>query len=182
MNENNYEKRIVYITKDNSISLSNDDFSISYDLLEVFKNVDYVKIIKSEIMIQLNGTNTMINDNIIKDGEPIFIDVNNYSRIITSSVGNDLLLKYFDVINVNLSERFGNNIPSGSIISFKNTSSTHAFNPCNSDFYVLNNENTVKKFYITLYDKYNNKIKKSDIQDFNLMICLYFSKKKVSQF
>jgi hypothetical protein len=175
-----YEKRIIYISSDNSNFISDSKFNIVFDLAETMKDVAYIKVMRSEIMINVTGIDTtLINDINIRDSDPVFITLNDYNRISTR-VG-DNTIKFFDLININLSEKFGNNVPSGSVISFKNSPGTPTFNPYNSDTHILLSDNNFSKFNIALYDKHNEMINRDDIVSFNMTICLYSLRKKVSQ-
>lgn len=174
-----YEKRIIYINSDNGNFSSSTKFNMTFDLGEFIKDIAYIKLLKSEIMINVDGVeNTLINNNKVEDGDPVFINLNEYNRISTR-IG-DNTVKYFDIININLSEKFGNNVPTGNI-SFKNISGTPTFNPYNSDTHILLSDNNVSRFNITLYDKYNEIINRSDVTSFNMTICLYSLRKKISQ-
>lgn len=183
-----YEKRIVYISSDNCKSLSDTQFIKSFDMVDVIKDVSCIKLIKSEIALTSDANGKLlINDSIITNDDPIFINVNNYDRILTSvyNSNNDesSVFKFFDKIHMNLNDKFvSNSPPANTSVYFKNASSTHTFGPCNSDIYILRNDNTIRRFVISLHDKNNQIIKKNDVDKFTFEICLYFSRKKVSQF
>jgi len=181
MNDNDYEKKIIYINSENSAFLSNTGYVSLFDLYETIKDVMYIKLLKSEVVIEVDGiNNTRINGDVMNDGDPIFVNVNDYNRIMTR-IG-DNTLKYFDVININMSEKFGSSVPSTTNISFKNNSATHTFGPYNSDTHILLSDNNISKFNISLYDKNNNIVQRSDIKSFNMVLCLYYLRKKCSQF
>jgi|OM-RGC.v1.019383977 hypothetical protein len=181
MNDKDYEKKLIYINSENSTFLSQSDYISVFDISETIKDVMYIKMLKSEIVLEVNGiSNTIVNDEIVNDGDPIFVNLNDYNRILTRI--DDNTVKYFDIININLSEKFGNNVPNSANISFKNTSGTHTFGPYNSDTHIMLSDNNITKFNISLYDKNNKIVKKSDIKSFNMVLCLYYLRRKCSQF
>ena len=188
MCDNDYEKRIIYISSDNCKSLSETQFIKSFDMVDVIKDVACIKLIKSEIALTTDASGKLkINDSDIKNDDPIFVNVNNYDRILTSvydSVTDEsTVFKFFDKIHMNLNDKYlDNSVPLNTTVYFKNASSTHTFGPCNSDIFVLRNDNTIRRFVISLHDKNNQIIKKGDVDKFTFEICLYFSRKKVSQF
>src|SRR5210317_2663647 len=95
-----YEKRIIYISSDNSNFISDSKFNIVFDLAETMKDVAYIKVMRSEITINVTGIDTtLINDINIRDSDPVFITLNDYNRISTR-VG-DNTIKFFDLININ---------------------------------------------------------------------------------
>src|SRR5210317_1566855 len=103
-----YEKRIIYINSENGTFLSSTKFNMTFDLAEFIKDIAYIKLLKSEIIINVDGIeNTLINNNNVEDGDPVFINLNEYNRISTR-IGENTV-KYFDIIHINLSEKFGNN-------------------------------------------------------------------------
>src|SRR6056300_1125325 len=121
MNDKDYEKKLIYINSENSTFLSQSDYISVFDISETIKDVMYIKMLKSEIVLEVNGiSNTIVNEEIVNDGDPIFVNLNDYNRILTRI--DDNTVKYFDIININLSEKFGNNVPNSANISFKNTS------------------------------------------------------------
>ena len=181
IDDGEYEKKIVYINSENSKFISNTEYSFSFDLSEIIRDVVYIKILKTELGIQVNGIdNTILNGVAIKDGDPIYVNLNNYSRILTRI--NENTEKFFEIVNINMTEKFGNNVPNGSIISFKNNSGTQTFNPYNSDTHIMLSDNNITRFNISLYDKNNNILKQSEVPMFSMTLCLYALRKKCSQF
>jgi len=180
MDNNEYEKKIIYVNSDHATFSPGNDYNMIFDIVDTIKDVVFIKVLKSEVIIDINGlTNTKINNSAINDSDPIFISLNDFYRITTQIGGNSV--KYFDMININLTEKFGGNVPTATV-SFKNGTQAPNFCNDNSDVYRLLNDTTMKKLNISLYDKNNKKIQKVDIKGFNMTLCVYCSRKKTSQF
>lgn len=184
MIEDTLDRTLIYINSSNATFMSNDLCMFYVNMIEILKDVLYIKILRSEVIINPSKT---LNGNVINDTDPIFVNMNDYKRILTTikkTVGNDDNFnncKFFDQINLNISERFcGRAIPDANI-SFRNESST-SFNISDPYMLIMNpNENLLNKLQISLYDKNNELIKRSDIIKFNMTVCIYHRRKKTSQ-
>lgn len=170
------DKTIIYINSDDVKLFDTNTFSFSVDLIEPIRDVVYIKIIKSEIII--NPTST-INGNTIGDTDPIFVTLNNYKRISTVISGNNT--KFFDQVNINLSDKFPSMVLPNSFIAFKNESSS-SYNLGDPNLFILNpTESNMKKLNFALYDKNNVTVDKNDIKRFNTTLCVYHSRRKLSR-
>jgi len=177
MNTDILDKTVVYVNSSNATFLTN-DFDMTFDLMEPIKNAVFVMISKTEIL--LNPTQT-INNNAIEDGDSIFIRVKNYERIHTNINGNNI--KCFDQVTLNLSDKFGiDNVPNknilfrseyGSTVCDINDINTYVLNPVDPNF---------RKIDIRLYDKNFNIIPKGSIKKLVMVLCIYHSRKKLTQF
>lgn len=177
MNTDILDKNIVYINSSNATFLNN-NFDMTFDLIEPIKNAVFVMISKTEIL--LNPTQT-INNLAIQDGDSIFVRMKNYDRIHTNINGNNI--KCFDQITLNLSDKFGvDNVPNKNILFRSEYGSTVCdINDINT--YVLNPiDPNLKKFDIQLFDKNFNIIPKDNIIKFVMVLCVYHSRKKLTQF
>ena len=67
------DKTIVYLNSD-TVIFNTDNFDISFELPEPIKNVVYIKIMKVDILIDV-----ALMSSTIKDGDPIFLNLRNYS-------------------------------------------------------------------------------------------------------
>lgn len=170
------DKTIIYINSDDVNLFDANTFTFSVDLLEPIRDVVYIKIMKSEIIV--NPTST-INGNTITDTDPIFVTLNNYKRISTVISGNNT--KFFDQININLSEKFPSMVLPNTFIAFKNESSS-SYNSGDPNLFILNPmESNLKKLNFALYDKKNVIVNKNDIKRFNTTLCVYHTRRKISR-
>lgn len=180
MNDCILDKTIIYIDNANAIWNSTTVENFYIDILEPIKNAMYISIIKSNIILNPLAT---LNGNAISDGDPIYINLNEYHRISTNI--NNSIVGYFEQIPLNLTEKYqliyiqgANNIPYE--YSFTNNYVTSA-NINDSHMFVLNPvEPNLKRFNIQLYDKQNKIINRSDITRFNMTICVYYNRKKIT--
>lgn len=172
------DKTLIYINSDNATFTNQTGFEINFDLTEPIKNALYMMNVKSEIV--LNPTQT-INGKSIEDGDPIFIRVKDYYRLMTNIGGNNI--KCFDYININLTDKFGADAIPNKDIMFKsdNTSTKCCVNDINT--YVINPvDPNFKRIDVHLYDKDYNLIPRSNIKKFSMVVCIYHSRKKLTQY
>lgn len=176
------DKRIIYINSVNGKFLNNNEYDFYFDIQESIRDVIYIKIMKCEVI--LNPTSSVYN---AEDGDPIFINVNNYRRLFTNILldTNDFSkggknVSYFEQINLNLSEKFDNVASMTSkLVSFKTEYTTTSCSINDTNTYVLDPiEPNLKRFNVQLLDKTNNVINKSKISKFNMILCVYSKKKK----
>lgn len=171
------DKTIIYINSDNVNNFDANTFSFSVDLIEPIRDVVYIKIIKSEIIV--NPT-SQINNNAIGDTDPIYIYLNSYKRISTVIDGNNT--RFFDQININLSEKFPTMVLPNSLLSFKNETLSSSYNLGDPNLFILNPmESNLKKLNFALFDKKNVIVQKSDIARFNTILCVYHTRMKTSR-
>lgn len=175
MSEKIFNKSIIYINSSNSIYNNTTDQKFYFDMIDTLKNVVHIKILKSEVLLNPSLT---LNNNPIYDTDPIFINVNNYNRISTNINGNNA--NYFELIQMNLTEKFGINIPNA-VISFQNEYKSTSSYTDDINTFVLNPiEPNLKRLDIALYDKNNNILSKNDIKRFNMILCIYHERKKIT--
>ena len=177
-NEDILDKTLIYIDSSNSSFIGSTGFEFNFDLSDPIKNALYVMNVRSEII--LNPTDT-INGNVIQDGDPIFIQFRDYYRLVSNINGKNV--KCFDYISLNLTDKFGSgSIPNKDIIFKSENTST---NCCQNDIntYVINPiEPNFKRIDIHLYDKYYNIIPRQNIKKFTMIVCVYYNRKKITQF
>lgn len=172
-----HDKTIIYINSKDVNTFDTNTFSFSVDLIEPIRDVVYIKIIKSEII--LNPTST-INGNTIGDTDPIFVSLNSYKRISTVIAGNNT--KFFDQVNINLSDKFPTMVLPNSLMAFRNETSSSSYNIGDPNLFILNPmESSLKKLNFTLFDKNNIVVNKADIDRFNTTICVYHNRMKLSR-
>jgi len=189
-NEDILDKKILQLTKNGAIYYdeSKNDFYI--DILEPIKNVTHIKILKSSIKLKTKKINTLdVNDN-----DPLYITINDYSRITTFNTKKELdnyisnAFNTFEVINLNVESKYvtvtnveyDNLLPIDGI-TFENvyTSTSASLNDTNV-YNIIPHEPSLKRFNIKLYDKNFNLINKDDISNFEMLICVFSNNKKMS--
>ena len=180
MNDCILDKSIIYIDSANAIWNSESVQNFYIDILEPIKNALYISIINATILLT---PTSQLNGNVIKDGDQVYINLNEYDRISTNI--NNSMVRYFEKIPLNLTDKYeliylqnANGLPAE--FSF----STNYVTSCNindSHTYVLNPvEPNLKRFNIQIYDKNNKIINKSDIIRFSMTICVYYNRKKLT--
>jgi len=198
-NEDILDKKILQLTKNGAIYYdeSKNDFYI--DILEPIKNVTHIKILKSSIKLKTKKINTLdVNDN-----DPLYITINDYSRITTFNTKTEIYVmnssnitsnyisnafNTFEVINLNVESKYvtvtnteyDNLLPIDGI-TFENvyTSTSASLNDTNV-YNIIPHEPSLKRFNIKLYDKNFNLINKDDISNFEMLICVFSNNKKMS--
>lgn len=194
MNDNVFEKRIVYINSSNCKYIDNTKCSFFYDLLEPIRNVMYIKLMKAELIVNPSST---INSVAIQDTDPVFVSLNNYDRLFTTIRENVTLydiksktsydemqfknVKCFECISLNITDKYGSGSVPNKLVAFKseytstgcsiNDTNTHVLDPV---------EPNLKRLDIALYDKKFNVLGKNDINCFNMILCIYSNRKKVT--
>ena len=178
------DKRLIYINSSNAQFMNNTEYDFYFDIQEDIRNVVYIKIMKCEVI--LNAYTSVYNAG---DGDPIFINVNNYNRLYTNIVGdtNDFSkggknVACFEQITLNLSEKFDTAIAIPSkLVSFKTEYTATGCTINDTNTYVLDYiEAKLKRFNIQLLDKSYNIIPKNKINKFTLLLCVYSKNKKSS--
>ena len=178
------DKRLIYINSSNAQFINITEYDIYFDIQEAIKNVVYIKIMKCEVV--LNPSASVYN---AEDGDPIFVNVNNYNRVYTNILAdtNDFNkggknIACFEQITLNLSEKFDTAIAIPSkFVSFKTEYTATGCTINDTNTYVLDNiESKLKRFNIQLLDKSYNIIAKNKIHKFTLLLCVYSKNKKSS--
>jgi UDP-N-acetylglucosamine 2-epimerase len=194
MNENILDKRVIYINSSNCKYLNNNDCSFFYDLLEPIRNVVYVKLMKAELIVNPSGN---INSAAIQDGDPVFVSLNNYSRLYTTIKETVSLydikkktyydeiqsrnVKCFECISLNISDKYGAGSVPNKLVSFKSEYTATGCTVNDTNTYVLDPiDPNLKRLDISLFDKKFNLVGKNDINTFNMILCVYASRKKVT--
>lgn len=186
MNENVLEKRIVYINSSNCKYIDATKASFFYNLLDPIRDAVYIKIMKAEVIV--NPSNN-INNVKIEDGDPIFVNMNNYNRLY-ASVRDDMSkdpdndsknVKCFECISLNITDKYGGGTVPTKLVSFKTEYTATGCSINDTNTYILDPvEPNLKRLDITLYDKKYNLINKADINVFNMILCIYSNKKKIT--
>jgi len=200
MQDQNILDKTILQFNNNSAFFYNDEKNDFYiDIGEPIKNVTHIKILKSSVRLNL----TTINSNVVIDNDPVYITLNDYNRItsfnkyikvdvinssnITSNYITDIF-KSFEVINLNITSKYL--IMANSQIStlinlngllFENiyTSTSSSLNDTNVHT-IIPYEPSLKRFNIKIYDKYYNLINKKDIQNFDMLVCVFSNNKKAT--
>ena len=170
------DKTILNISSDNATFQNATNFTFNIDLIEPLKDVCYIKILKSEVI--LNPSSVVDGVSRFEDTDPIYINMNDYKRISSVIDGNNI--KYFDQILLNISEKFSNNVPNA-FVSFS-SQVTSTFNLYDPQMFILNPiEANLKKLNFELFNKNNKTFGKTDIKKFNIVLCVYQNRKKISR-
>lgn len=194
MNESILDKRIIYINSSNCKYIDNTKCSFFYDLLDPIRNVLYVKLMKAELIVNPSGN---INSTAIQDGDPVFVTLNNYSRVFTTIRENVTLydtktklsydemqsknVKCFECISLNISDKYGAGSVPSKLVSFKSEYTATGCTINDTNTFVLDPVDPgLKRLDIGLYDKKFNVLGKNDINTFNMILCIYSSRKKVT--
>ena len=121
--EEELDKTVIYINSDNSRSGSS-ACSFVYDLVEPFKDVVYIKAMKTEVFAKHAQ---------FADGDPVFVKLNDYKRMSTVIAGN--ATKFFETVSIDISDKSSTSL-ANEIVSFKKDSST-SFHKCDPNLYVF---------------------------------------------
>ncbi len=163
-----YDYKIINIDSTNSIFPNNSICNFYIDLDEPLRNVYKINIITMLLNIPNNST---LNNNL----ESIYIDLNNYKRLISKEYteinGNKNNLYAFDSLIIEK-----NDTTSGGNSTIKNDYNT------NDSIYYLNPiEPQLKRFNIRLFDKNNLIIDSNKINRFVMKIGIYYNNKKTNR-
>lgn len=175
MNEEILDKKLLYVSSKNSTFLNSSQFDFYYDIQESIRNVVYIKIMKCEVVLNPSAN---LNGGAIQDCDPVFVNVRGYNRLY-ANVDNGKNVKCFEQITLNLSEKFGKDHPPSKNISFKTEYTSTGCSINDTNVVVLDPiEPNLRRFDVQLYDKNYNIIPKSDINVFNMILCVYSKRKK----
>jgi hypothetical protein len=188
MNTEILDKKIIIIDS-SKCNLTNSTYDYHFNLMDPIKNVLYIKLIESTVVINnlYDGAGTSINNQ-----DTVNINLNNYGRIttnITNVANTDYLLKYFDTITIDKSKYLQEYILSKANAGVAPATINYAFSnnyandaDINSpSMYVLNPvEPSLIKFNITAYDKNNTLLTTTNINKIVIKICVYYNRKKIT--
>lgn len=148
-----YDKTLIYLDNSNMIKASVDKCDFYIDILEPIRNVLYIKSVSSSIKF----------NNTTQDGNSVYISLNNYNKMMSIIDGSKYI--FFERFNI--------------ISNIGDINYNTYFNPNDISVYILNPpEPNFRRFNIKLFDKNNNIISQSDLNKFNITLCVYSSKKK----
>lgn len=174
MDTKDIDKTLIYINTSNVTYNSDTYHDFTVHFVEDIKEVLFIKLMKSEVIINPSAD---INSTAIIDTDPVYITLNDYKRYMTNINGNSY--HYFDLINLNITEKFGATSPPNMNISFKNDFISSACSNTDTTIYTLKTvEPKLTKLNITLRDKNNNLLLRSEIKQFNMILCIYNDNKK----
>ncbi len=160
--------KIINIDSTNSIFPVSSLCNFYIDLDEPLRNVYKINIITILLNIPNNST---LNNNL----ESIYIDLNNYKRLIskeyTETNGNKNNLYSFDSLIIEKIDT-----TSGGNSTIKND-----YNTSDSIYYLNPIEPQLKRFNIRLFNKNNGIINLSDINRFIMKIGIYYNNKKTNR-
>lgn len=182
MNEDILNRTVIYMNSSNINFYNNDTYDMYYELIEPIKDAIYIKLMRTEIILNPHETKT-INGLHIEDGDVIFVDLKEYNRVVANL--NGLNMRCSDYILLNLSEKFGDKGPPNANISFKSEYSSMSCNANDTNMIVLNPvEPSFRRFNIQLYDRQGKIISKSasSISKFTMIVCIYHKRRKTTQF
>jgi len=164
-----YDHKIIVIDSDTAVFPNSSLCDFYIDLDEPFRNVYKIKV----ITILLNVSNSFQTDAPInKNLESIYIDLNNYTRLITKSSNKIDNMYYFDSLIIETANNNGNGTS-----TIKND-----YNNANIEYLLNPIELQLKRFRIRLLDKTNNLIVKGDFfKRYVMKISVYYNNKKTNR-
>jgi hypothetical protein len=164
--------KIVLIDTENvNYNGNTSNYSFHINLAEHLKDVYKIKILFDAISIL---TTNLTNNTLTTNLDNIYINCNDYDRIRTT-IGNNISISYFDSIMIDLNKIKNN-------ADVLETTMYNDFNENEGDFYLNPITSQLKRIDIQLLDKNNKIITKSYIKRFVMKLCIYYNKKKISQF
>lgn len=163
------DHKIIVIDSSVSNFVNNGLCDFYIDLDEPLRNIYKIKIIA--ILVNINNTATTYN----KDLESIYIDLNNYNRLITKSIIKDSNGKsgnnyYFDSLIIETAGATGNS-------TIKND-----YNNADIEYFINPIEPQLSRFRIRLFDKANNIIPITNtINRFVMKLGIYYNNRKTTR-
>jgi len=164
-------KIILIDTENVSYNGNNSNFSFHINLSDHLKDVYKIKILFDAISI---ATDKLTNPALTTNLDTIYINCNDYDRVRTT-IGDNINMSYFDSIMIDL-----NKIKNNQGVS--ETTMYNDFNENEGDYYLNPVISQLKRIDIQLFDKNNKIITKDYIKRFVMKLCIYYNKKKISQF
>ncbi len=164
--------KIILIDTENVNYIGNsNNYSFYVNLSEPLRDVYKIKLLFDAVSIlttNLTDSSKTINlDN-------IYINCNDYDRIRTT-IGDNNNISYFDSIMIDLNKIKNNQ-------GVPETTMYNDFNENEGDYYLNPITSQFTRIDIRLLDKNNRIITKDYIKRFVMKLCIYYSKKKISQF
>lgn len=180
--------KIIVIDSSVSKFVNNGLCEFYIDLDEPLRNVYKIKIIT--ILANIYNSSVKLNN----DLESIYIDLNNYNRLISKKLGtqiNTYKTKEGDNIVTRISEvekYFNLYYFDSLIIESKNPSDTgyttikNDYNNADIEYFINPIEPQLNKFTIRLFDKTNNLLNtSSDIKRFIMKLGIYYNNRKTTR-
>jgi hypothetical protein len=162
--------KIIIIDTNNVIYNGDSNvYSFYLNLAEPLKDVYKIKLLYDALSI---NTTTLVTS--FNNLDSVFINCNDYDRVRTTIAGNQSI-SYFDSIMIDM-----NKIKPGNNSLF--TTMYNDFNENEGDFYLNPVTSQFNRIDIQLLDKNNKLLTKSFIARFVMKLCIYYNKKKISQF
>lgn len=174
----NKEYRIIIIDSENAkYTNDNNVYSFSINLIHPLRDVYKIKVLHAAISI-VNSNMLPSATAIIKNLDPIYIDINNYNRTTSGIIKNGDInyVSYYDSIIVDTNKI----VPSASLTEY--TTMFNNFNENEGDFMINPIEPQFNRININLYDKTNTLLTKTKISRFLMKICIYYNTKKLTRF
>lgn len=165
MSEKILDKTLVYINNANSSFLKG---SYITKFLNPIKDVVFIKIIKADIKITEKTTKT-INSNAIVEGDNVYLELNDYNRLIINFPNSSI--SFFEAIQIGNENRI-----------YKNEYSCMSGNYNDVNTYILNPiEANLSRLELRVYDKEGNLIRDAEeIGHLSLTLCIYSNPRKIS--
>lgn len=164
-----YDHKIIVIDSDTATFPDSSVCDFYIDLDEPFRNVYKIKIIT--ILLNTFNSNT---DPVNKNLESVYIDLNNYTRLISKSSNKKDNIYYFDSLIIETAN-INNNGTSTIKNDYNNADIEYLLNPI---------ELQLKRFRIRLLDNSNNLIAKTAegfFRRFVMKISVYYNNKKTNR-
>ena len=190
MNEEILDKQIIIIDSNEGFFSDNNKYDFYIDIYTPIKDACLIKILESSLIVtdlykdaneptdkgKLNGNEILNNDN-------IYINVNNYNRIITTNKTNHSSSSYFDLITVDrtkyIQEYFVKASNQASVVTIDyNIKNDHVTD--DASFIINPIDPSLKRFNIILYDKNNTILNKTNTKRFIMKLCIYHNRKKLT--
>jgi hypothetical protein len=162
--------KIIIIDTSNVIyNGDTNNFNFHLNLSEPLKDVYKIKLLYDALSIT---TSTLLAS--FNNLDNIYINCNDYDRVRTT-IGNNISISYFDSIMVDLNKIKNN---TGSL----KTTMYNDFNENEGDFYLNPITSQFNRINIQLLDNNNQILTKNLVDRFVMKLCIYYNKKKISQF
>ena len=164
-------KIILIDTENVNYTGNSNNFSFYVSLSEPLRDVYKIKLLFDAVSIlTTNLTDSAKTTNL----DNIYINCNDYDRIRTTIKSNNNI-SYFDSIMIDVNKIKNNQ-------GIAETTMYNDFNENEGDYYLNPIISQFTRIDIRLLDKNNRIITKDYIKRFVMKLCIYYSKKKISQF
>lgn len=163
-------KIIIVDTSNVKYNGDSNNFSFYLNLSEPLKDVYKIKLLYDAI--SMPTANLLAAPTINLDS--IFINCNDYDRVRTV-IGDNDSIAYFDSIMIDLNKIKNNT-------GTTKTTMYNDFNENEGDYYLNPIVSQFSRIDIQLLDKNNKILTKNYIDRFVMKLCIYYNKKKISQF